>query len=111
MNEPFVSIFTFLDMCITTGQGAGTAESIFQKINETLILHNIPWTNCVAIGLDNTNVNMGKRNSIKSRVQKEVGHCYIVGCPCHLIHNTACRGSEALDAVAKFNVEGYIYLV
>ena len=32
-----------LDMCISTGQGAGTAESIFQK-NETLILHNISWT-------------------------------------------------------------------
>ena len=36
--------FYFLDTCITTGQGAGTAESIFQKINETLMLHNIPWT-------------------------------------------------------------------
>ena len=60
---------------------------------------------CVAIGLDNTNVSMGKRNYIKSRVQKEVGLCNIVGCPCHLINSTACRGSEALDAVATFNVE------
>ena len=99
--------FYFLDMCITTGHGAGTAESIFQKINATLILHNIPWINCVANGLDNTNVNIGKRNSIKSRVQKEVGHCFIVDCPCHLIHNTARRGSEALDAVAIFNVEEF----
>ena len=94
-------------MYITTGQGVGTAESIFQ------ILY-IPWTNCVAIGLDNPNVNISKRNSIKSRVKTEIGHCYIVGCPCHLIHNTACRGSEALDAVATFNVEEFcinIYLV
>ena len=52
--------FYFLDVCITTGQGAGTAESIFLNIYETLILHNIPWTNCVAIGLDNTIVNIGK---------------------------------------------------
>ena len=54
---------------------------------------------------------MGKRNYIKSRVQKEVGLCNIVGCPCHLINNTACRGSEALDAVATFNVEVFgIYI-
>lgn len=56
----------FLDMCMSS---SSTAEAIFAKIEEVLTKHDIPWNNCIAIGLDNTSVNMGCRNSIRTRVQ------------------------------------------
>lgn len=58
----------FLDMCTTSGVNSATAESIFSKMNEVLVRHNVPWINCVGVGVDNTSVNMGKSNSIMTRV-------------------------------------------
>ena len=51
----------FLDMCMSS-----TAEGIFSKMQEALSMHEIPWDNCVGIGLDNTSVNLGGTNSIKT---------------------------------------------
>lgn len=42
----------FLDMCLTTGQQSATAESIFNKIDETLQTSEISWTNCEGSGVD-----------------------------------------------------------
>lgn len=36
-------------------------------MNEVLEGHNVPRANCVALAVDNTSVNVGIRNSIKSR--------------------------------------------
>ena len=38
----------FLDMCMTNGINSATAESIFSKMNEVLIRHNIKlcWSGC-----------------------------------------------------------------
>ena len=49
----------------------------------------------MAIGLDNTNVNIGRKNSLKSRILEENESVYIQGCPCHIIHNTAKQGASA----------------
>ena len=58
----------FLDLCLTEGENARKAEDIFNLvIDETLSLRKIPWINCIAFGLDNTNTNIGAKNSIKSR--------------------------------------------
>ena len=43
----------------------------------------------------------------KGYKKKLVTAILCMGCPCHLNHNTACRGSEALDAVGTFNVEEF----
>lgn len=58
----------FLDMCLTTGQQSGTAESIFNKMDEMLQISEILWANCVGAGVDNTSVNLSKGNSICTQV-------------------------------------------
>ena len=55
-------------MCLTS---ASTAESISTKIDDTLKIYDINWSMCVAFGVDNTNVNMGRRNSIQIRVHEK----------------------------------------
>ncbi|KAK6490362.1 hypothetical protein HHUSO_G4876 [Huso huso] len=46
----------FLDMCITTGTNAATAETIFEKMDSVLKKDNIPWQNCVGLSVDNVNL-------------------------------------------------------
>ncbi|MGH0136565.1 UNVERIFIED_CONTAM: hypothetical protein FKN15_034922 [Acipenser sinensis] len=79
----------FLDMCITTGTNAATAETNFEKMDSVLKKDNIPWQNCVDLSVDNANVNMGVCNSIKSRILSINPTIYVHGCPCHIVHNNA----------------------
>ena len=37
-------------------------------IDDALKKEDVNWNNCVAVGMDNTSVNMGINNSIKTRV-------------------------------------------
>lgn len=90
-----------LDMCLTSS----TAEAIYSKIYDNLSDYDIDWGMCVAFGVDNTNVNMGRRNSIRTRVHAENEAVYFVGCPCHMVHNTACKASESFAATTGFDVE------
>ncbi len=95
----------FLDMCATEGTHAATAHSIFEKIDSVLISHDISWSSCVGFGVDNTNVNLGSKNSIMTRVKDKNEACYFMGCPCHLLHNIACKASDAFSDVTDFNLE------
>ena len=105
MNPPTVRIFDvnrgsvcpqFLDMCMSSSP---TAQGIFAKMEEAMTTHNIPWTNCVGLSVDNTSVNMGCRNSIKTRVLDKNPANYIMGCPCHIVHNTAGKAADAFEEV------------
>jgi hypothetical protein len=49
---------------------------------------------CVAFSVDNASVNMGKINSIKSRVLVKNPDLYFVGCSSHMAHNAACIPSK-----------------
>ena len=114
MNPVTVKIFdvnsgkiesSFLDMCATKGTDSATAAAIFNSINDVVTSNNIPWSNCVGFGVDNTSVNLGKRNSIYTRVMEKNPACYFMGCPCHLVHNITCRASNKFGAVSGFDVE------
>ena len=59
---------SLLDMCLSSGS---MAEKLFQGINDCLAGHRIPWENCIAFSVDNTNVNMGKNNSILTHVKQQ----------------------------------------
>ena len=91
-----------LDMCMTD---ESTAHAIFSKIDATLKQNNVPWNNCVSIGMDNTSVNVGRRNSIMTKVQVVSPSVFVNGCACHIIHNTAIKAASAFETVTRFNVE------
>ena len=56
-----------LDMCTCK---ESTSEALFEMINQTLSQFGISWKNCVAMLLDNTSVNLGKKNSIIKNLQR-----------------------------------------
>lgn len=91
-----------LDMCLTS---ASTADAIYKKISETLTKFGVDWEKCVAFGVDNTSVNLGRRNSIKTRVEQQNESIYFMGCPCHMVHNTATKAAEAFESATNFDVE------
>ena len=97
----------FLDMCTctTTGTTSATAESIFTKMDQVLSSCTVPWTNCVGFGVDNASVNIGKHNSIRTRVLRSNPSTYFLGCPCHLAHNTASTAADCLSRTTGFDVE------
>ena len=99
-HENGVVCTRFLDMCLTSGSAAGTAEKIFQAMEQAITSRSIPWNNCIGLSVDNTSVNMGKHNSIKSRALQRNGSIYIMGCPCHIIHNVGQKGSHAFCYVS-----------
>ena len=92
----------FLDMCLTS---TSTAEANFSKIDETLLHFEIDWSRCIAFGVDNTSVNMGIHNSIKTRVQQKNSAVYFMVCPCHMVHNTAIKAAEAFQSITGFDAE------
>ena len=80
-----------LDMCCSK---PGTAEILFENIPSALRSNEIDWSNCVRLSLQNTSSNLGRRNSIKTRVQEVNNLIFINGCPCHIVHNTGNKGAE-----------------
>ena len=87
----------FLDMCLSS---LSTAEGLFSKMQDVLLKHEISWVNCVGIAVDNTSVNVGCNNSIKTRIQQVNPAVYVMGCPCHIVHNIVGKASSAFEAVS-----------
>ena len=63
--------------------------SIFDAINIIFTKYEISWNNCVSLGGDNTLVNVGRHNSLIVEARKQNDHINLMGCPCHISHNTA----------------------
>ena len=61
--------------------------------------------NSVSVGVDNTSVNIGCRNSIMNRVVEKNSHTEFIGCPCHIVHNTASFAAKAFTDVTGFDLE------
>ena len=95
----------FLDLCLTKGLDASKPKEIFDAIHNTLERYDIPWDNCTAFGVDNTNSNIGAKNSIKSRVIAINPSVYFVGCPCHIIHNAAQKATEMFGEISGVDIE------
>ena len=94
--------FWFYNMCATSGEPCLKASTLFEAIDGTLTKDGLDWDNIVSVGLDNTNANIGNKNSIKSRIFENAS-CFIAGCNCHLSHLAAGRGGSAYSAVSGFD--------
>ena len=92
----------FLSMCLCN---EGTAATYFEKVEEVFVSHDIPWSNCIALSVDSTSVNIGRHNSIKSRLEVKNPSVYTLGCPCHFVHNAAHKASKMLEGATGFDVE------
>ena len=95
----------FLDMYTTSGTDAAIAKAIFDKMGCVLSNYKIPWNNCIGLGVDNTSVNIGRRNSIFYRVNAINPNVYLMGCPGHIAHNTASAAADALRNETGFDLE------
>ena len=84
MNHLTVRILTdsgivhteLLDMCMSSDF---TAEEIFSKMQDAFNKHKMSWMNCIGLSVDNTSVNIGKRNSIKTQALAENPAIYVRG--------------------------------
>ena len=94
-------------MRCTTVNPQGLRETIFSKNESVIDYLELPWENCVGFSLDNTSANsanMGIQNFIKSQIIAINEACYIIGCPCHIIHDTAHQGSTAFTSATHFEM-------
>ena len=85
-----------------------TAEALFNNIDSILRENKVDWENFVAIGLDNTAVNVGKRNFNMTQVLAKNKNIFIYGCPSHIIHNTENKAAEQFSEVSGFYVEDFL---
>ena len=83
----------------------GTAVAYFDKVEEVFVSKSIPWCNCVGFSVDSASVNVGRHNSIKTRLEAKNPALYTLGCPCHFLHNTAHKGTKEFETVCGFDVE------
>lgn len=88
-----------------SGTDAATARAIFDKMDGVLGNYDIPWDNCVGLGVDNTSVNTDRHNSIISQIHAINRNVYLMGCTCHITHNTANAAADALRNETGFVVE------
>ena len=65
------------------------------------------WDNYVALGVDNTNANIGAHNSIKSRAQAKNDCVIVVGCPCHILHNASQKAGGEFANIVEFDIEDH----
>ena len=109
MNPITVKIFDSnrhrIDTGTTDGVNAATSAEIFSKILDVLRTCNVSWNNCVGFSVDNTSVNLGKHNSIKSRVLQVNPSVYFLGFPCHISHNIGNTASSAFALESGFDIE------
>ena len=96
------------DMNLIDGTDASTAEAMFLSVDNQLSNHDTRSDYCLAIGLDNTNANIGDHNSIKSRAKEKNGSIAIAGCPYHILDNATCKAGEVLSQVTNFDIEDHV---
>ena len=62
---------------------------------------------CTSVGIDTTSVNIGTRDSLKTRVLGCNPAIYFNGCPCHIFHNAAQKAGDSFAECCGFDVEEF----
>ena len=60
-----------------------------------------------SLGLDNTNSNIGARNSIKQRAIEKNENIFVSGCPSHILHDAASKANSEFSKIRKFDLEDH----
>ena len=68
-------------------------------MDAVLLENGVSWEHCVGVSVDNTSVNLGRRNSIFTRIREKNPATYFMGCPCHIMHNTSMKAAECFTCV------------
>ena len=89
----------FFDMNLMEGRDASTTADMFSSVYKLFIKHGISWDFVTALGVDNTNANIGEHNSLKSRALEKNNNTFIAGCPCHILDNATCKSGSAFVTV------------
>ena len=61
---------------------------------------------CTSVGVDNTSVNIGTQNSLKTRIVQRNSAIYFNGCPCR-VHNAAQKRGTAFARCCGFDAEEF----
>ena len=94
-------------MYLLEGTDASTAASTFDRVNNLFERYNIQWDHCMGIVLDNTNANIGERNSTKSQACQKNDDIIIAGCPCHILHNAPSKASDTFNNITVFDISNH----
>lgn len=98
-------------LSVPTLEGPATGENIFRLIEKELVTHNIPWSNCLALGCDNANVMVGRKKGVYAYMLEAHKNIYLSGCICHLIHISAAHGAACLPInVDQLLIDVFYYL-
>ena len=98
-----------LDMCTAT---SATAHSIYTALDNRLIeliQGDNPWSLCTSISVDNASVNLGVRDSLKTRILQRNSAIYFNGCPCHIIHNASRKAWNGSSFFPRSSPQIHVY--
>ena len=93
----------FFDVCSST---SSAAVGIFNAINASMTKNDLTWDNCVSLAVDNMSANVGRNNSVIVEARKKNGNIILMGCPCHIAHNTTSKATKAfVKVVDDFDIK------
>ena len=93
----------FLDMNEMEGKDVSNAAAMFKSVDDLFSKFHLLWEYVTSIGVDNTNSNTGRHNSIASWPKETI----VAGCPCHMLHNAAGKAAEEFTKVSGFDFEDH----
>ena len=97
----------FLDMNVMEGKDVPNAAAMFKSVDDLFSKFHLHWEYVTSTGVDNTNSNIGRHNSIASRPKEKNKEIIVAGCPCHVLHNTAGKAAEEFTKVSEFDFEDH----
>ena len=74
----------------------GTAQNLFDALNESLSENGLDFSNCLSSMSDTTNVMKGAQFGVQKLIKNECTHVLDVGCFCHLADLAVKAGMQTL---------------
>lgn len=110
--EYFISIMgvlwrIFFNLNMLEGRTTSSAEQMFNSVGTKSAENGIFWRMMSAIGVDNTNKNIGTHNSIKTRALAKNKEIVIAGWPCHILHDAVGKVADLFAEISGFDVENH----